>query len=151
MIVEIIAKGISLPASTYFIQIKQHCVDISENMSMHLHLSGSHDFYFICFKQQIFENDRSLVLAGVTSLKRLCINVYNQSIFEVIDLNIHKRMSDLMLVSDEEVVAMILEYFYQYSKIGDKCSLRIIQSIPQNIVKVSQIHFSSRLDFIDLL
>lgn len=108
-------------------------------MATHIHLSGSFDFYFICFKQLLFENDRSLVLAGVTSLVRLCINISNQAVFEVIDLIVHQRMTNLMLINDEEMVAIILEYFYQYSKIGDACSLRIIESIPQNIVKVD--HF----------
>ncbi|KAJ3300364.1 Chromatin structure-remodeling complex protein rsc9 [Borealophlyctis nickersoniae] len=132
----VIAKGVALPACTHFIEIKQHTLDIFENMAPHVTIRGEKDFYLACLRQIIFENDRGMIIASIRTLTRLCMSEPNQEVLGRVDDAFVGRLLQLLLVPDEDLVGAVLDWLYQYSGLGPEVGARIAECAKFNVLKL---------------
>ena len=128
--------GISIPESSFHVEVKQHCLDIVEFMATHIQLSGHNDFYLVYYMKLVFENDRAPILCAIRTLTRFCVHEGNQAILAGLDdEHLLKRLYQLLLVSDEELVSAILDYIYQYSSLGTDIASKLALVKDFNSVK----------------
>ncbi|KAI8802271.1 hypothetical protein BJ742DRAFT_778384 [Cladochytrium replicatum] len=70
-------------------------------------------------------------------LIRLSLTEANEPILADIDPSLVDRLLDLLLLKDEEMVLMVLEYFYQYSSISTEAATRIAEySPPKHLIEL---------------
>ncbi|KAI8803673.1 hypothetical protein BJ742DRAFT_656448, partial [Cladochytrium replicatum] len=145
-VITMIAKCTALPSHSVFIEMKIHCLDIFENLAFHIKLRGKRDFYLNCLMRLVFENDSALILGSLRCLIRLSLTEANEPILADIDPSLIERLLDLLLLKDEEMVLMVLEYFYQYSSISVEAATMIAEySPPTHLIKMltSLIHWKN--------
>lgn len=139
-LISMIAKGIALPESSWYIFVRQDCLTIFENLSPFIAVRGTNDFFVTCLVSFIFSNDRFLILSSLSTLKTLCRSKVNHAIFskEAIQPDaLLFRVFELLIVDDPELVSTVLDYLYEYSSLGVGASKRLANlRIPQigNIV-----------------
>lgn len=128
-----LAKAIALPSASFFVELKKHAFDVFENMASLIQLRGSSDFYFACLKKCLFDTDRALILSAIRALTKLCVNPMNEKV--ILQLDALPRLVELLLVPDEELVIVIMEFLYNFSALTEGSS-RIPRAAPFNIVKL---------------
>ncbi|TPX66839.1 hypothetical protein SpCBS45565_g04167 [Spizellomyces sp. 'palustris'] len=132
-----LAKGIALPTSSYYVQIKHHSLDLLDNLTPYLTLQGPNDFYLACLHQNLFDNDRAVIISCTRTLTRFCSTEANAKILKQVDTTaVVQRFLQLLLVPDEELVNAVLDWFYEYSSLGSDAALRISEAAPFNVLKL---------------
>jgi hypothetical protein len=130
-----LAKSVALPSVSYLLEVKKHAFDIFENMSSLIQLRGPSDFYFACLKKSLFEEDRALILSSIRALTKLCLNPLNEKVVLQLEPTIISRLVQFLLVPDEEVVMMTMEFFYNYSSMTEGCA-KMPSCAPFNLVRL---------------
>jgi hypothetical protein len=129
----VLAKALALPYATYYIEVQQYALDIFENIARLLVLRGPSDFYLACLKKMIFDNDRTLILGALRSLSRLLQNELNEKTLLQIDTPILQRIMQLLLVPDEEMVMIAMDFFYLFTNISPDAGVRITSCVRFNV------------------
>ncbi|RUP45297.1 hypothetical protein BC936DRAFT_148348 [Jimgerdemannia flammicorona] len=139
--------GLFLPPHTQYIELRQHCLDLLENISPYIVVKSKRDEYVICLSKLLFANDRALILGGIRALTRLAVNEVNERALASIDHKVARRLLQLLLVNDEELLAATLEYLYQYSSLHGDFASQLIHHYPGNLVSllVSFLSFKSTI------
>ncbi|KAI8905147.1 hypothetical protein EDD86DRAFT_212320 [Gorgonomyces haynaldii] len=130
----IIAKAMALPSYSFYIEIKQHALDIYENMSRLMVLQGSNDFYLACLQKMICDSDRSLMLVALKSLCNLAQNELNHRTILNIETPLLQRLLQLLLVQDEALNNATLEFLYLYTGMSVEAGHRLANCVRFNIL-----------------
>ncbi|KAJ3410524.1 Chromatin structure-remodeling complex protein rsc9 [Chytridiales sp. JEL 0842] len=133
-ILQLIAKAMALPSHSQYIPIKQHSLDIFENLAAKMVLRGKHDFYLACLYKMAKENDRALILGAVRSLAKLCSSDANHPYLMEANVKMFEYFYELLLVPDEELKYGILDYLYMFSCFGPDAVNKIVVASPYNAV-----------------
>jgi hypothetical protein len=129
----VLAKAMALPHATYYIQVQQHALDIFENIARLIILRGPSDFYLACLKKMIFGTDRTLLIGSLRCLTKLVQNEQNEKVLLQIDTPILQRIMQLLLVPDEELVLVSMDFFYLYTNISPDAGVRITSCVRFNV------------------
>ena len=130
-----LAKAIALPSVSYYTEIRRHAFDIFENMSSLIHLRGPSDFYFACLRKSLFEPDRSMILTAIRALTKLTLNPVNEKVIVQLDSVTLARLLELLLIPDEELVMVTMEFFYNFTTLSE-ARARLPACASFNIVKL---------------
>jgi hypothetical protein len=130
-----LAKGLALPNASYFIEIKQYCFEIYEFIVPVSELRGTSDFYLACMRKAIQEPDRALVLSSIRSLTKMALIEANEKHISELGQAVLSKMFMYLLVPDEELVVVVLEFLYIFTNLSKTCS-KVVQFAPFNIVKL---------------
>lgn len=152
-VITMLAKGIALPSSSMYIEIKHYCLCIVENLCSFVSLRGVNDFFLTALRGIVVnENDRSLIIGALRCLVKFVAIPVNEKVFleleRVCDYKVEQqqklqrevgvtppkiitfidRLYELLLViKDEELVTIIMDYLYQYSCLGVDACTRLSQ------------------------
>ncbi len=118
-LVTLIAKAMALPEHQVFIEIKKYAFDLFENLAHLMVLRGRTDFYYACLKKTLFGDDRGLIIISIKSLIKLLTVPGNDKSLVLMDKKELERILDLLLVPDEELVMVIMEFLYNFSILND--------------------------------
>ncbi|KAI9141591.1 hypothetical protein BKA69DRAFT_382711 [Paraphysoderma sedebokerense] len=134
---ELIVKALSLPSSSSYLEIKLSLLDVMDNIAFCFKLTPKDDPLIPVLNKLVFDNDRGLILGAIRTLVRLAIIESNdQALKSTLDPKIVPRMYQLLLLPDEEIVASVLDYFYQYSLLSTAISTQFAELAPSNPVKI---------------
>jgi hypothetical protein len=121
-------------------ELQQHALDIFENIGRLLVLRGISDFYLACLKKMIFDSDRARILGALRSFNQLILNESNHKIMLEIDTPVIQRLLQLLLVADEEIVLVVMvffylskDFFYLFTNLSPDAGLRITGSVRFNV------------------
>ncbi|RKO92606.1 hypothetical protein BDK51DRAFT_19537, partial [Blyttiomyces helicus] len=131
-----LAKGIALPAHTHYVEVRQHALDIFENLAPYHALHSSADFFLAVLLRALFSPDRAAIVAGARTLARLCASEPNARIMADLDPAVVERLLQLLLVPDEDLVIAVLELFYELSSLTPEVGVRIAGCAPYNVLKL---------------
>jgi hypothetical protein len=131
----IIAKGLALPSTSYYLEIKHSVLDLFENISRLMVLRGPSDFYLACLQQMIFSYDKGLMVAAIKILQRLISNDQNEKILLQLQAPVIQRLLQLLLVNDDDIANSILEFFYLFTSISDAAA-RIASCVRFNVLDI---------------
>ncbi|RUS18584.1 hypothetical protein BC937DRAFT_88593 [Endogone sp. FLAS-F59071] len=127
--------GLFLPPHTQYIELRQHCLDLLENISPQIVVKSRQDEYVICLSRLLYANDRALILGSIRALTRLAVNEVNERALASIDYTVTRRLLQLLLVNDEELLAATLEYLYQYSSLHGDFAAQLVHH-PGNLINL---------------
>ncbi|KAG0165377.1 Chromatin structure-remodeling complex protein rsc9 [Apophysomyces sp. BC1034] len=126
--------GIALPPSSQYAELSRHCLDILENIAPQVIVTSAVDPYIVAMSFLLFTNDRALTLGAIRSLTRVAVTEINERHLGMANPPILQRMTQFLLVDDEELAAATLEYFYQYSGLHGNFAVQLVSQYPGNLI-----------------
>ncbi|KAJ3371218.1 Chromatin structure-remodeling complex protein rsc9 [Kappamyces sp. JEL0680] len=129
-----LAKAMTLAPSSYYMEVTQHALDIFENLAHHILLRGPADFFLAALKRHVYDTDRARIITSVKCLSRLTMVEKNERVMSSIDTALLQRMLQLLLVPDEEIVVVVLDYLYLFTNGSVDSGLRLATSVRFNIL-----------------
>jgi hypothetical protein len=111
---QLLIKCLVMTDSSYY----SHCVDVLENMAPFIEL-GPFDPIIGCLTNLLLKGtERSVILGSVRILTLLANNEEHNNMFYLIlsSEQVANRITELLVVNDEELIGASLEYLYHYSK-----------------------------------
>ena len=133
-VLTLLAKGMSLPSHTYYVEIKQHSIDIFENIARLVVLRGPSDFFLACIKKMVYEDDRGHLLGSLKALVKLAANEQNEKVILRIETPFLQRLLQLLLVPDEELVNVVMEFLYLFTSLSPEAGSRLATSVRFNVL-----------------
>lgn len=130
----LLMKGIALPPSSQYGELGRHCLDILENIAPQVSLTSRDDRYLTVMTHLLFSNDRAFILGAIRALTRVAVTESNERILAHGDVDAIERMSQFLIIDDEELAAATLEYFYQYSSLRGSFSVQLVKCYPGNLI-----------------
>ncbi|KAF9359284.1 Chromatin structure-remodeling complex protein rsc9 [Mortierella sp. AD094] len=131
---KMLQQGLSMPPSTQLNELRVYCLDTLECLSIHITLRSKFDVYLRELHRLLQTNDKAMILGSLRALTRLAANEHNEKILSDIDPEIIDRISQLLLVQDEELIGATLDYLYQFSSFHGDAAVQIAKNFPGNIV-----------------
>ncbi|KAF9434955.1 Chromatin structure-remodeling complex protein rsc9 [Entomortierella beljakovae] len=131
---KMLQQGLSMPPSTQLNELRVYCLDTLECLSIHITLRSKFDVYLRELHKLLHTNDKAMILGCLRALTRLAANEHNEKILNDIDPEIIERISQLLLVQDDELIGATLDYLYQFSSFHGDASVQIAKNFPGNIV-----------------
>ncbi|CAG8459761.1 2054_t:CDS:2 [Ambispora leptoticha] len=129
-------EGLKLKVFGNFIELRHYCLDIVENICPYVILKGLDDPFMTTIPILLYSNDKALIMGGIRSLTRLALNESNITVLRDIEAKTVQRMIELLLIEDEELVAAVLDWLYQFSDLHEDMAYRIAQCTPGNFVRL---------------
>ncbi|KAG0199446.1 Chromatin structure-remodeling complex protein rsc9 [Mortierella sp. GBA30] len=131
---KMLQQGLSMPSSTQLDELRIYCLDTLESLSIHITLRSKFDVYLRELHKLLHTSDKALILGSLRALTRLAANEHNEKILSDIDPEIIERISQLLLIQDEELIGATLDYLYQFSSFHGDTAVQIAKNFPGNIV-----------------
>ncbi|KAI9317128.1 hypothetical protein BX666DRAFT_146916 [Dichotomocladium elegans] len=131
---ELLMAGLTLAPDSQYAELSRQCLDIMESISPQVVLVGANDPYLVIMGTLMFTNDRALILGALRSLTRVAVSEVNEKVLAIGNQDLIRRVSQLLLVDDEELVAATLEYLYQYTSLRGNFSRELVEHHPGNLV-----------------
>ncbi|KAF9931590.1 Chromatin structure-remodeling complex protein rsc9, partial [Modicella reniformis] len=135
-------QGLSMPPSTHLNELRIYCLDTLECLSIHITLRSKFDIYLRELHKLLQTCDKAMILGTLRALTRLAANEHNEKILCEIDPEIIERISQLLLVQDDELIGATLDYLYQFSSFHGDAAVQIAKNFPGNIVLQSNFESS---------
>jgi hypothetical protein len=132
---ELLRAGIVLPPTESNMEIRQYCLDTVENISTRMILRSSQDKLYLLLQEELFGSDRQGILTAVRALTRLAMNEQNFHSLANPDVRVLQRIWELTLVPDEELVAAVLDYLYQYTGVFEDVALQFPHVVDGDVVR----------------
>jgi hypothetical protein len=132
---ELLRAGIALPADVSNVEIRQYCLDTVENISTRMILRSPQDALYKLLQEELFGADRQGILTAMRALTRLAMNEQNLRALSEVNERILKRVWELLLIPDEELVATMLDYLYQYTGVFEELAHRLPRVVEGNVVR----------------
>ncbi|KAF8924407.1 hypothetical protein EDD21DRAFT_7264 [Dissophora ornata] len=133
---KMLQQGLSMPPSTLLNELRIYCLDALESLSIHITLRSKFDVYLRELHRLLQTNDKALILGSLRALTRLAANEQNEKILCDIDPEIIERISQLLLIQDDELIGATLDYLYQFSSFHGDAAVQIARNFPGNIVSI---------------
>lgn len=122
-----LTRGIALPSGTHYLEIKQYCLSILEELAPHLTVKPGHRDWIVTYVSSlVYSNDFGLILPALRILTALANNEANEPCFANPEPELMIRLMELLLTYHEELVPLIVDYLYQLSSLGGGTARAII-------------------------
>ncbi|RKP04947.1 hypothetical protein THASP1DRAFT_33231 [Thamnocephalis sphaerospora] len=132
---ELLRAGIALPATDTNVEIRQYCLDTVENISTRMVLRSPRDSLYALLQAELFGADRQGILTAVRALTRLAMNEQNLRALSNINKRLLHRIWEMTLVPDEELVAAVLDYLYQYTGVFEELATQLPRIVDGDVVR----------------
>ncbi|KAI9321288.1 hypothetical protein BX666DRAFT_961032 [Dichotomocladium elegans] len=99
-------------------ELKRHCIDVLENIAPYVELSGPFDELIPCLTSVLYSQERHLLIGTILVLTMLTLNESNRLYLLSGAITTIARVSHLLVINDEELIGVVIEYLYQYSKVS---------------------------------
>ncbi len=83
-------------------------------------------------KRHIYEHDRARILTSIRALTKLCMLEKNERVTSGLDTPLLQRLLQLLLVPDEELLVVVLDFFYIFTNSNVDCGLRLASAVRFN-------------------
>ena len=100
------------------LDLARHCIDVLENMAPYIQLKGPFDGWIACLNNLLYIQERYLLIGTLRVLETLAKNASNQVCLISVSMATAARITQLLVIYDEELVGTVLEYLYQYTCIS---------------------------------
>ncbi|KAK7206125.1 hypothetical protein BZA70DRAFT_255873 [Myxozyma melibiosi] len=117
-----LVKCLLLPDRPCFVELRQYSLDISESVALFMQPSSSQDPLFKVLLPYLKSDDRGVLIAAMRSVARLVISV-EANLLQAIDPAIISRICALILLDDEPLLSVCLDFLYQYTSSSDNVEL----------------------------
>ncbi|KAK9451692.1 uncharacterized protein V1518DRAFT_409270 [Limtongia smithiae] len=115
-------KCLSLPERPSLVELRQYALDITESVAFFLRPTSSEDTLFQILIGYLDSDDRGVLIAAMRAVARLVISV-ELNLLQSINPKLISRISALILLDDEELLTVCLDFLYQYTSNSDNIEL----------------------------
>ncbi|KAH8548185.1 hypothetical protein BGW37DRAFT_507757 [Umbelopsis sp. PMI_123] len=126
-----VLAGLMLPTNTKYVELTQHSLDILDNISSHVK-SPEGDDYVANLLKLLFSNDREIIIGVLKALTYLAIQKTDHYPFLADHTEHVKRLIQLLLIDDEDLVTRTLEFFYVYTSAWPDFTTQLLHMYPGN-------------------
>jgi len=120
-----IVEGISIPPHSALTDMKQYCLDIAEAMCPLLPLSENGEL-FEGLVAGLESDDRGILIASLRGITRL-VHRDETNRLKSVNLTSIRRVQDLLLLEDEELLLACLDFLYQYTAVDENVAVLMSQ------------------------
>ncbi|KAK9369316.1 hypothetical protein V1509DRAFT_620370 [Lipomyces kononenkoae] len=121
--VDALVKCLTLPSDRpSLVELRQYCLDIVESVALFLRPTSSQDSLFRALAGYLSSDDRGVLIGALRAIARLVINV-EANLLQAIDRKLVSRICALILLDDEELLAVCLDFLYQYTAASENIEL----------------------------
>ncbi|KAI8144081.1 hypothetical protein BJV82DRAFT_608252 [Fennellomyces sp. T-0311] len=100
------------------LDLARHCIDVLENIAPYIQLNGPFDECIACLNNLLYIQERYLLIGTLRVLGTLAKTQGNQVCLISVSMATAARITQLLVINDEELVGTVLEYLYQYTRIS---------------------------------
>ncbi|KAF8455041.1 hypothetical protein BDZ91DRAFT_773463 [Kalaharituber pfeilii] len=129
-----LVKGIMLPSRGIFTELKHYCLDIAEALSSYL-LLGENIQLYKALRDGLDSDDRGILIASLRGITRL-VHKDETNCLKEIDLRLIRRVQDLLLLEDEELLLACLDFLYQYTAVDE--NVGVLMDFPSALNSLKQ-------------
>ncbi|KAK9465736.1 hypothetical protein V1512DRAFT_265268 [Lipomyces arxii] len=113
--VDVLVKCLSLPVDRpSLVELRQYCLDITESVSLFLRPHSSSDPLFRVLIGYLSTDDRGVLVSSLRAIARLVISV-DTNLLQAVDNKTVSRICSLIMLDDEELLSVCLDFLYQYT------------------------------------
>ncbi|KAK9453765.1 hypothetical protein V1511DRAFT_504436 [Dipodascopsis uninucleata] len=119
-----LVKVLSLPDRPSLVELRQYALDITESVAIFIHPHSSEDPLFRVLVGFLASDDRGVLTSALRAIARLVINVEG-NLTQAIDSRMIMRICSLLLLDDEELLSVVLDFLYQYTAFPENIELMV--------------------------
>ncbi|KAJ8097461.1 hypothetical protein POJ06DRAFT_202607 [Lipomyces tetrasporus] len=121
--VDALVKCLTLPPDRpSLVELRQYCLDIVESVALFLRPTSSQDSLFRALVGYLSSDDRGVLISALRAIARLVINV-EANLLQAVDRKVVARICALILLEDEELLSVCLDFLYQYTAAPENIEL----------------------------
>ncbi|KAK9333429.1 hypothetical protein V1520DRAFT_139945 [Lipomyces starkeyi] len=118
-----LVKCLTLPSDRpSLVELRQYCLDIVESVALFLRPTSSQDSLFRALAGYLSSDDRGVLISALRAIARLVINV-EANLLQAVDRKVVARICALILLDDEELLSVCLDFLYQYTAAPENIEL----------------------------
>ena len=107
--------ALNLPDLPQATEIKHYALDIAEQVTRCWKMDPDDPLYISLLKQVEDGRDRGAILVAIRALCRISLALEDQNLLEGVPTTVLRRMFEWLVLEDEELVTVCLDFFYQYT------------------------------------
>jgi chromatin structure-remodeling complex subunit RSC9 len=111
--------ALNLPSHIGVIELKHYALDIAEQLTKYWSLASTDPLYISLLEYLKEGRDRGAILTSLRAISRIAMNLEVSNRLGGIPLSIIKNLIDWTLLDDEELVAVCLDFFYQFTAVPE--------------------------------
>lgn len=139
--IDMVICGLQLPETqTSFVEIKAYCLDIAEAISFHVTPESGDDPLFVAVLRNFQTNgsdDRGVLIPSLRCLSRMLVRA-DASLVEAIPKKTVISIVELLLVDDEDIIGIVLDFLYQFTANGSNIP-RLLNTSP-SVARLCETH-----------
>ncbi|KAI1822074.1 hypothetical protein F4861DRAFT_516325 [Xylaria intraflava] len=106
-----------LPNLEMLVEIKHFALDIAEQITPWLLLDSSDPLYRSLLAQLDSNEDRGAILTALRAISRISMNLDATNKLQNVPVIVLRKIKDLLLLNDEELMDACLDFLYQYTAV----------------------------------
>ncbi|KXH65793.1 arid/bright DNA binding domain-containing protein [Colletotrichum salicis] len=114
---DLICIVLSLPKHEWLVELKHQMLDIAEALTPYLEIDSRDPLYKVLMKQLKGSDDRGIILTALRALGRISMNLEATNRLDKVPTAILTKISELMLLNDDELKDACLDFLYQYTAV----------------------------------
>lgn len=120
--------ALNLPNLTVLIELKHYALEIAEQLTKYWSIGPSDSLYVTLLNFMDQGLDRGAALTSLRAISRICLNLEDSNRLNGVRLSAITRLSEWILLDDEELVAASLDFFYQYTAVPENVLFMLDQT-----------------------
>jgi len=128
-----IVKGINIPPHSALTELKHYCFDIVEALCPILPLAENGEL-FKGLVAGLESDDRGILIASLRGITRL-VHRDETNRLKSVSLTSVRRVQDLLLLEDEELLLACLDFLYQYTAVDENVTVLMSQPMTLGFLK----------------
>ncbi|TQS39166.1 hypothetical protein Golomagni_00309 [Golovinomyces magnicellulatus] len=118
VIQDFLCIALNLPNLDSVVELKHYALDMAEQITKYLHLEEKNPL-FVSLLNQLYSEDRGAILTTLRAISRISMNLEENNLLRGVPINIIQRIMDWILLNDEDLVSICLDFLYQYTAVVD--------------------------------
>ncbi|TDZ38521.1 Chromatin structure-remodeling complex subunit rsc9 [Colletotrichum sidae] len=114
---DLICIVLSLPKHEWVVELKHAMLDIAESLTPYMEIDSRHPLYNVLMWQLRDSDDRGVILTTLRALGRISMNLEAPNKLDKVPTAVLVRISELMLLNDDELMDACLDFLYQYTAV----------------------------------
>ena len=141
---DFLSIALNLPNTPAVTELRHYALDIAEQLTKYWSLDVS-DALYISLLKQIDGLDRGAILTTLRAISRISMNLDESNRLKGVPLSAIIRLSEWILLEDEELVHACLDFLYQFTAVPENVALLLTHTLDHTLALDSLLSQLTRL------
>ena len=125
---DFLSIALNLPPLPIITELKHYALDISEQITRYWCMDESDPLYRSLLSQVDDGHDRGAILTALRAIIRISMNLEDSNLLKGVPVSVVRRICEWILLEDEELVGVCLDFLYQFTAVPYNVSLLLSNS-----------------------